>query len=84
MEVCGLTDIGFVGPKHNCCNNWRPAKRVWKRLYRNLVNDQWTHEFQHNLVKHLVRTGSDHMPLLMKSHNDQQQSIKYFRFLNFG
>lgn len=83
IEACGLTDMGFVGPKYTWCNNWRLKKRAWKRLDRILVNDQWTQEYQYNLIKHLVRTGSDHIPLLMKSHNGDHQCIKYIRFLNF-
>ncbi|XP_070036365.1 uncharacterized protein LOC142166978 [Nicotiana tabacum] len=83
METCGLSDIGFTGPKFTWCNNWRPRKRIWKRLDRIFVNDQWVQVFQHNYVKHLVRTGSNHRPLLMKCHSDQHEIIKYFRFLNF-
>lgn len=83
MESCGLTDIGYVGAKYTWCNNRRPRKRIWKRLDRILVNDQWSQKFQHNYVRHLMRTGSDHRPLLMKCHNEQQKVIKYFRFLNF-
>ncbi|XP_016513333.1 uncharacterized protein LOC107830320 [Nicotiana tabacum] len=73
MESCGLTDIGYVGAKYTWCNNRRPRKRIWKRLDRILVNDQWSQKFQHNYVRHLMRTGSDHRPLLMKCHNEQQK-----------
>ncbi|XP_075103645.1 uncharacterized protein LOC142178218 [Nicotiana tabacum] len=38
---------------------------------------------KHNCVKHPVRTGSDHIPLLLKCHNDHQEVIKYFSFLDF-
>nr|XP_009794930.1 PREDICTED: uncharacterized protein LOC104241686 [Nicotiana sylvestris] len=83
METCGLIDIVYVGPKHTWCNNRRPRKRIWNRLDRILINDQWAQKFQQNYVRHLVRTGSDHRPLLMKCRNDQQEVIKYFKFLNF-
>ncbi|XP_075103911.1 uncharacterized protein LOC142178420 [Nicotiana tabacum] len=88
MKACGLTDIGYIGPiftwcNNSWCNNKRPNKRIWKRLDRILVNNKWSQNLQYNVVKHLVKTGFDHRPLLMKIHNDQPSSIKYFRFLNF-
>ncbi|XP_019258738.1 PREDICTED: uncharacterized protein LOC109236955 [Nicotiana attenuata] len=83
MESCGLMDIGFTGPRYTWCNNRRPSKRIWKRLDKIMINEQWAQHFQNNTVKHLVRNGSDHRPLLLKCHNDQHQHIKYFRFLNF-
>lgn len=57
MEACGLIDVGYVGARYTWSNNRRPRKRIWKRLDRILVNDQWTQKFQHNYVRHLVRTG---------------------------
>ncbi|XP_060194903.1 uncharacterized protein LOC132624090 [Lycium barbarum] len=56
MDQCGVTDVGFVGSKYTWCNNWEPRYRIWKRLDRILVNDQWEQKFQNNMVKHLVRT----------------------------
>ncbi|XP_070025625.1 uncharacterized protein [Nicotiana sylvestris] len=83
MEACGLSDQGFVGSRFTWCNNRRPSERIWKRLDRVFVNDQWTQRFQSCIVKHVVRTDSNHRPLLMKCHSDQKEFIRYFRFLNF-
>ncbi|XP_060202996.1 uncharacterized protein LOC132631439 [Lycium barbarum] len=74
---------GFTGPKFTWCNYRIPIKRIWMRLDRILVNEDWTNIFQTNMVKHLSKTGSDHRPLLLKCHNPQQNHIKYFKFLNF-
>ncbi|XP_016491548.1 uncharacterized protein LOC107811177 [Nicotiana tabacum] len=82
MEYCGLVDLGYVGPRFTWCNNRRPSKRIWKRLDRILVNDKWMQNFHNNYFRHLVRTGSDHLPLLTKCHSEKQEVIKYFRFLN--
>ncbi|KAG5604515.1 hypothetical protein H5410_026007 [Solanum commersonii] len=82
METCGLSDIGFVGPRYTWCNNRRSGKRIWKRLDRVFVNDLWAENYQTNTIKHLSRVGSDHRPLLMKNHSDQNDFIRYFRFLN--
>lgn len=40
-------------------------------------------KIQSNTIRHLVRTGSDHGPLIMKCFESGQNNIKYFRFLNF-
>ncbi|XP_060212194.1 uncharacterized protein LOC132639792 [Lycium barbarum] len=82
MEACGLTDLGFVGPKFTWCNNRGPGRRIWKRLDRICVNDQWLQHYQHNYIRNLSRTGSDHRPLLLKCHNEQQDIMRYFKFLN--
>ncbi|XP_060195451.1 uncharacterized protein LOC132624737 [Lycium barbarum] len=82
-SVRALTDGGFIGPKFTWCNNRRLTKRIWKRLDRILINDDWAQKLQNNLVRHLARTGSDHRPLLFKFNDDQHCSIKYFKFLNF-
>lgn len=83
IKHCDLVDAGYIGETHTWCNNRRARKRIWKRLDRILINDLWIQRFQSNSVRHLVRTCSDHRPLLMKCHAGQQQVIKYFRFLDF-
>ncbi|XP_075076994.1 uncharacterized protein LOC142163768 [Nicotiana tabacum] len=83
MNNCELLDAGYVGVKFTWCNNRRPSKRIWKRLDRIMINDLWLQKFQNNSVRHLVRTGSDHRPILMKCVNNQQEPIKYFRFMEF-
>ncbi|XP_060179505.1 uncharacterized protein LOC132609505 [Lycium barbarum] len=74
---------GSIGPKFTWCHYWAPKKRIWMRLDRILVNDEWAEKFQNNIVKHLSRSGSDHRPLLLKSRNPQHDHIKYFKFLSF-
>ncbi|XP_070040660.1 uncharacterized protein [Nicotiana tomentosiformis] len=83
MDNCGTTDIGYCGSKFTWCNNRNLRKRIWKRLDRVFVNDKWTQKFQNTTVKHLVRTRSDHMPLLMKSSGTSTKHISYFKFLKF-
>ncbi|XP_075108949.1 uncharacterized protein LOC142180776 [Nicotiana tabacum] len=75
MESYGLMDIGFTGPRYTWCNNRRPSKRIWKRLDRIKINDQWAQHFQNNTVKHFVRNGSDHRVILFK---DDDCNTSYF------
>ncbi|XP_060170496.1 uncharacterized protein LOC132601433 [Lycium barbarum] len=76
MEDSDLSAIGFSGPRYTWCNNFPHSKRVWKRLDRILINDEWTQLFPHNSVRHLSRSGSDHRPVLLKCYNDQGSSIE--------
>lgn len=78
-----MADIGFIGSNVTLCNNWRPSKRIWKRLDRVFMNDLWVQKYSSNTVKHLARVGSDRRSLLMKCKTDQQTGIKYFKFLDF-
>lgn len=73
----------ITGPKFTQYNNWRPVKRIWKRLDRVFVNDKWAQIFQKNFVKHLPRTGSDHRPLMLQCYDNVYSGIKYFWFLDF-
>ncbi|XP_059306446.1 uncharacterized protein LOC132057874 [Lycium ferocissimum] len=76
MDACEMSDLGFLGPKFTWCNNRKPRKRIWKKLDRIFINDNWAQIFCNCQVKHLVRTGSDHRPLLIKCHNDQQEVLE--------
>ncbi|XP_009614640.1 uncharacterized protein [Nicotiana tomentosiformis] len=53
------------------------------RLNRALVNSEWLQSFSDTSVVHLVRTGSDHAPLLISTANTQWEPKKYFKFLDF-
>ncbi|XP_016485954.1 uncharacterized protein LOC107806332 [Nicotiana tabacum] len=83
MDNCGMMDLGFVGPKYTWCNNWDPRRRIWKRLDRVFINDDWSRIFQNNIVNHLARIGSDHRPILIQCKDSNQEGPKYFKFLNF-
>ncbi|XP_019227829.1 PREDICTED: uncharacterized protein LOC109209105 [Nicotiana attenuata] len=80
---CDLIDPGFSGSQFTWCNGWSPNRRVWKRLDRVLVNQEWMNNYDSTNVNHLIRTCSDHSPLLTIAKNTLQPTIKYFRFLDF-
>ncbi|XP_060202783.1 uncharacterized protein LOC132631207 [Lycium barbarum] len=58
-------------------------QRIWKRLDRGLSNQQWVQRFNDTSITHLVRTRSDHAPLLVSIASTSNTNTKYFRFLNF-
>ncbi|XP_070056435.1 uncharacterized protein [Nicotiana tomentosiformis] len=80
---CDLIDPGFSGSQFTWCNGWAPNKRVWKRLDRVLVNQDWMNNYDSTNGNHLIRTRSDHSPLLTIAKNTFQATTKYFRFLYF-
>ncbi|OIS96896.1 hypothetical protein A4A49_01939 [Nicotiana attenuata] len=82
IEDCGLTDLGYYGPRCTWSNGRGPCSIVWKRLHRGLVNDSWLASNPATTITHLASAGSDHSPLLMKLNVRTDNSIKYFKFLN--
>ncbi|XP_059315605.1 uncharacterized protein LOC132066278 [Lycium ferocissimum] len=79
---CDLIDPGYSGSNFTWCNGWAPDKRVWQRLDRVLINQEWSNLFESTNVDHLIRTGSDHSPLLTMAIYNQRNHVKYFRFLD--
>ncbi|XP_019223633.1 PREDICTED: uncharacterized protein LOC109205377 [Nicotiana attenuata] len=82
IEDCGLTDLGYYGPRYTWSNGRGPCSIVWKRLDRGLVNDNWLATFSATTISHLDSTGSDHSPLLMDMNVRPDSTKKYFKFLN--
>ncbi|KAH0773047.1 hypothetical protein KY290_010184 [Solanum tuberosum] len=79
----GLLDMGFTGSPYTWCNGRAPKRRIWARLDRALANSEWIQSFSESSVEHLVRTGSDHAPMLISTSNSLREPKKYFRFLDF-
>ncbi|KAH0646562.1 hypothetical protein KY284_034446 [Solanum tuberosum] len=75
-------DLGFNGPKFTWSNQRGINFRIWKRLDRAMVNDNWLQNMPQSCITHLPSVGSDHCPLLMEMTARPDDCIKYFRFLN--
>lgn len=56
---------------------------ISKRLDRVMDNEAWYNSFEVTRVDYFPKTGSDHNLLLMSCYNQNDDTIKYFRFLNF-
>ncbi|KAH0772311.1 hypothetical protein KY290_016292 [Solanum tuberosum] len=82
IEACGLVDLGFNGQKYTWSNNRGIQQRIWKRLDRALVTDDWLEKMPQTTITHLPSVGSDHYPLLMEIIARKEDHIKYFKFLN--
>ncbi|XP_015170882.1 uncharacterized protein [Solanum tuberosum] len=82
IEACGLVDLGYSGQHFTWCNQRAEQARVWKRLDRAMVNDKWLEIMPQTNISHLPYVGSDHTPLLMEMTVNDNQGIKYFKFLH--
>ncbi|XP_015165490.1 uncharacterized protein [Solanum tuberosum] len=81
-RACGLMDLGYTGQTYTWCNHRNEEARVWKRLDRAMVNDNWLQGIPQTTITHLHSVGSDHCPLLMEIVDKVKQPIKYFKFLH--
>ncbi|XP_018633707.1 uncharacterized protein [Nicotiana tomentosiformis] len=82
IEDCGLVVLGFYGSRYTWSNGRGPGSIIWKRLDREMVNDNWLISFPATTISHLSSIGFDHNPLLMEMNIRQDTSKKYFKFLN--
>ncbi|XP_060186842.1 uncharacterized protein LOC132616258 [Lycium barbarum] len=78
-----LFDIGFKGSPFTWWNGISAGDCIFKRLDREVVNQQFQNLFSNIEVEHLSRTGSDHTPLLLTCGDGNVTFSKPFRFLNF-
>lgn len=82
IDALLLEKVGFTGPGYTWCNNRQGRARVWKRLNRVLINQQWMGLKLSCSVAHLGRLGSDHAPLLISFRLEMNQGPRHFSFVN--
>lgn len=67
INECGLSDLGYSGPKFTWWNKRPNGNMIFERLDRFLANSQWLQSFPESIVYHLPRFKSDHNPLLFST-----------------
>ncbi|XP_075111230.1 uncharacterized protein LOC142181699 [Nicotiana tabacum] len=83
VNSCGFFEQGYKGSPFTRWNGRPNAECIFKRLDRIFMNLPFQNMLPTIEVKHLIRTGSDHAPLLMTWEEQNTNFIKPFRFLNF-
>nr|XP_016471225.1 PREDICTED: uncharacterized protein LOC107793393 [Nicotiana tabacum] len=83
VNSCGLFDIGYNGSPFTWWNGRPNDQCIFKRLDRIFVNLSYQNLFPNIEVQYLIRTCSDHAPLLMSCGHEAMQFVKHFKFLNF-
>lgn len=78
----GLIDTPFDGPKFSWCSGRQGIHRIWARLDRILVNQNFKNEFPSASMSYLDRTSLDHCPMVLRCRgNSSLQFAQPFRFL---
>ncbi|XP_016546526.2 uncharacterized protein LOC107846732 [Capsicum annuum] len=67
-----LIDPGYIGSTFTWCNGRGSRQRMWERLDRAFINYEWSQKFTNTTITHLIKTGSDHSPLLITVDNNLQ------------
>ncbi|XP_058071209.1 uncharacterized protein LOC131220275 [Magnolia sinica] len=76
----GLMDTRFSGSPFTWCNNRAGRSKRWARLDRILINSEWMRGFPNCKVQHVMRSHSDHSPILLSSQADSSSFPHPFRF----
>ncbi|XP_059285190.1 uncharacterized protein LOC132038554 [Lycium ferocissimum] len=83
MQNCEMQDFGFKGSKYTWWNGQSGEYCILKRLDRCLGNLKIQQMYPGIEVKHLIKIGSDHAPLLISYAGNNMPIKKPFKFLNF-
>ena len=65
INICRFMDLGFCGPEFTWCNMQEGRHRMYLRLDRALVTQEWIDHYKDMRVHHLVESTSDHSALLI-------------------
>ncbi|XP_074300183.1 uncharacterized protein LOC141631406 [Silene latifolia] len=77
---CGVVDVAAVGALFSWNNKQKPEERIYSRIDRFLVNQDWCNSFS-DIYAHFLPEGlMDHTPCLLKSTNHSQgkRNFKYY------
>ncbi|KAH0662438.1 uncharacterized protein [Solanum tuberosum] len=82
INVCNLEDQGYKGGKYRWWNGRTNSECIFKRLDRVVCNDRMQITFPIIEVEHLVRSGSNHTPLLITFKTSKVNVVRPFKFLS--
>jgi endonuclease/exonuclease/phosphatase family metal-dependent hydrolase len=80
LDDCGLTDLGYRGPKFTWCNFQTEENFIKERLDRGVANLAWRNLFPEAEIQVEVTTWSDHTCLLLSlaAARGKVESVKLF------
>ena len=65
IDCCRFMDLGFCGPEFTWYNMQEGRNKIYLRLDRALVTQEWINHYKDMRVHHLVESASDHCALLI-------------------
>ncbi|XP_020243219.1 uncharacterized protein LOC109821445 [Asparagus officinalis] len=80
IKDCHLNHMKTLGFFYTWNNKQEAEARVWSRLDRALVNDQWITAYNSSYAEYLLPHFSDHSPGLISIYEDCLQGKKSFKF----
>lgn len=84
IDDCMLMDAGYFANNFSWCKiHKKVSSKMWERLDRLLINNEWEELFMSTTIQHLARNRFDHCPLLIQFGDSNEDHPKYFRFLDF-
>ncbi|XP_060183464.1 uncharacterized protein LOC132613460 [Lycium barbarum] len=83
INNCGMYDLGFKGSKFTWWNGQSGSDCIFKRLDICLGNQFLQTVYPNIDIQYLVRSGSDHAPMLISYAGNSEPIRKPFKFLNF-
>lgn len=83
VEVHGLVDLGFFGPRFTWSNGRPGRAHIKECLDRGLASVDWRTSFPHASIEHLPLSPSDHLPLVLNFWGLPFSLLKPFKFEEF-
>ncbi|KAF6134946.1 hypothetical protein GIB67_023305 [Kingdonia uniflora] len=83
LQKTRLKDLKYRGHQFTWSNKQQNEDRVFVKLDRALVNEQWEERFPHSETKFLTTAISDHSPIittLLQNCPSRRKCFKYFQF----
>jgi hypothetical protein len=80
LEVCGLTDLGYIGPKFTWTNCQDGNSFIKERLDRGVCNMAWRNLFPESQIHVEAAISSDHTPLLLYLEGSRVKARQSTRF----
>ena len=80
LEVCGLTDLGYIGPKFTWTNCQDRNSFIKERLDRGVCNMAWRNLFPESQISVGAAISSDHTPLSLYLEGSRVKARQTTRF----
>ncbi|XP_074266559.1 uncharacterized protein LOC141589836 [Silene latifolia] len=82
VHYCGVEDIKAVGSFFTWTNKQEASQRVYSRIDRVMINDEWINMFPESFANFLPEGLYDHCPCIVQLEEDTRKRKIPFRYFN--